>query len=163
MCRKIFFSGPSVSKQKIPVMIFLRRNLLGGVLCHLVRKKQPLLLRNVSESYSYSSHFKALKIIPQEFLLKSQFHRSSLVTNQSVVQTVVYSEMIIWLDLYIYRQIFVGYNFSLLQNENLAWASRLTSSAVQFCLLSSVGQNFLFVFSLIPESFGYIYQFGYIP
>ena len=51
----------------------------------------------------------------------------------------------------------VGYNFSLLQNENLAWASHLYSLAVQFCLLSSVGHKFWYVFSLIPESFGYIY------
>ena len=46
-----------------------------------------LLLQIVSESYSYTSHFKALKIISNEFLL----------TNQSLVQTVVYSEMIIYL------------------------------------------------------------------
>ena len=69
--QKIFFSGHSGFRQKNSVRIFLRRNSLGGASCHLDREKQPLLLRNVSESYSYSGYFKALKIISQEFLLNS--------------------------------------------------------------------------------------------
>ena len=79
-CRKIFFRVPRFSDKKCRLVFFWDATHSAALRATSFVKKQPLLLRNVSESYSYSSNFKALKIIFQEFLVNS----IDLVTNQSV-------------------------------------------------------------------------------